>query len=83
MNRIHENPGYSATVRLNLVFSGGVVPLEQVAEIWIIPRKSVVLPPGEAQVVVEVDGRESKRNVYLPEGMSGALDTKIPIRAIK
>jgi hypothetical protein len=82
MNRIHENPGYSATVRLNLVYAGGVVPLEQVAGDWVIPEKSVVLPPGEAQVVVEVDGRESKRNVYLPEGMSGVLDTRVPIRPI-
>lgn len=82
MNRLHESPGYSATVRLSLVYGGGVIPLEQVAGDWIIAEKSIVLPPGEAQVVVEVDGRESKRKVYLPEGMTGALDTRVPIRTI-
>jgi hypothetical protein len=83
MNRISEMPGYSATVRLRLVFAEQIVSLAQVAPEWVIARSPVELPAGNAQVVVEVDGQEFKREVYLPEGMTRALDTKVRIQTIK
>ena len=68
------NGGYSARVRLRLECGGWVVPLAQVAPDWIIPSEGRELPPSYGEVVVDVDGREQRRWVYLPDGMRGGVE---------
>lgn len=76
-NRAPEGP-HSAVVRLWLECSGKTIPLAQVAPDWVIPREPRLLPPGEAVVVVEIDGHPRRRPVFLPQGMSSTPDQVVP-----
>lgn len=69
---------YSAKVRLRLEHAGGIVPLAQVAPDWIIPAQPCEVPPGEADVDVEVDGHEHRRRVHLDQGISNSREP-VPI----
>jgi hypothetical protein len=67
----HETPtGYSASVRLWMECGDHVVPLSHTARDFVIADAPVDLPPGDAIVVVEVDGTPMRRDVTLPGGMS-------------
>ena len=70
MNTVSAGAGYSSRVRLRLERNGEIIPLAQVAPEWIMPVQPRDLPPCEAHVVVQVDGVDHPRRVYLPEGMS-------------
>lgn len=75
-----ETPtGYSASVRLWLEYGNRIVPLSHTARDFVIADTAVEMPPGDAVVVVEVDGVPSRRAVTLPGGMS-VDSTRVAIR---
>lgn len=78
MQSLAPGQAYSAAVRLSLECDGRTIPLAQVADEWVIAREPQSLPPGEAVVVVEIDGRARRRHVTLPEGMSAPV-AKTPV----
>jgi hypothetical protein len=71
--------GHSPRVRLWLEQDGQRLRLRQVAPDWVLPDQPVSLPPGEAIVVSEIDGRQYRRAVVLPEGVTLARKV-VPIR---
>lgn len=50
--------------------NGTQYPLGAVAPDWVRLRDATELPPGEADVVITVDGQTSRKRVVLPEGAS-------------
>ena len=69
---MHHPPeyGYSPKVRLWLECPTGNIQLSHVAPDWVIPQEPITLPPMHGVVVVEVDGVEHRRSVFLAEGIS-------------
>jgi len=61
---------YSADVRLHLEVDGRVVSLAQTGPEHIMVREPIDLPPCDAEVIVNVDGREHRSRVWLVDGMS-------------
>lgn len=54
--------------------SDRVLDLRQVGPNHVVARVPVDLPPGPAEIVVIVDGREHVSSVFLVEGMSRLSD---------
>ena len=50
--------------------AGRRVSLGQLGPTHCIVRDSLSIPPGEAEIVVITDGRESRLPVYLPDGIT-------------
>lgn len=70
MNAIPNKLGYSADVRMQLNVNGFVLAIGQLGPDFIILRDSVDHPPTEAEIVMSIDGEESRWNVELPNGIS-------------
>jgi hypothetical protein len=62
--------GYSAQVRLHLIVGGEVLELASIGPQQISLRECTELPPGPAEVVMNVDDFERRWQVYLPDGIS-------------
>lgn len=60
--------GYSSTARGWLVANGRRLALAQVGPDHCILRDAVVLPPGEADLIVQIDGQQHHSRVMLGEG---------------
>ncbi len=65
-----ENNGYSSTIRGWLVADGHRLALAQVGPDHCVVRRSVAIPPIEAELVIEVDGDERRSRVFLQDGIS-------------
>ena len=64
------SPGaYSAAIRIWLEAGDRVIQLAQLDADWVIPQAPTELPPCEADIVLEVDGRAVRRRVSLPDGI--------------
>lgn len=61
---------YSAEVDMFLEFDGDKLPLGQLGPSHCIVERTRSLPPGEAEIVLQIDGRESRLPVFLPDGIS-------------
>ncbi len=61
--------GYSADVRMHLNVNGFVLSIGQLGPDFIILRNPAEHPPAEAEIVLSIDGEESRWNVHLPEGI--------------
>ena len=64
--------GHAAKARLRLECAGQAVALSQIAPDWVIPAEPCDLAAGPGELVIEVDDREHRQPVFLPEGMSHA-----------
>ena len=62
--------GYSSDVRMELNVNGFVLPIGQLGPDFIILRASTDHPPAEAEIVMWIDGDESRWNIQLPDGIS-------------
>ena len=65
-----ENNGYSSAIRGWLVAGGRRLALAQVGPDHCVVRRSVATPPIEAELVIEIDGDERRRRVFLQDGIS-------------
>jgi hypothetical protein len=61
--------GYSAAVKMHLLLNGYSLPVAQMGPDFVILREAVEHGPGDAQVVLNVDGDERRWHVRLPEGL--------------
>ena len=67
---IRQNEGYSSSVRGWLVVAGHRLRLAQVGPTKCVIRDSHSAPPMDAELHYEIDGVESRRTVYLPNGIT-------------
>jgi hypothetical protein len=64
--------GYSADVALSLVISGTRLPVQQVCpDAVYLSEFRGPFPPGDALIVIGVDGEEKQMDVVLPNGITG------------
>ena len=70
MDHSPTGTAYSANVRLELHVGDRILELAEIAPGSVYLRKPVTLPPGEAEVVMYVDGHRSVWQVVLPDGLS-------------
>jgi hypothetical protein len=63
------NDGYSAHVDMYLLIDGEQVGVAQVGPGWFILETDRAIPPEtDAELVIAVDGRETRRHIFLPAG---------------
>ena len=75
--------GYSADIRMRLNVNGFVLPIGQLGPDFIILRDPTEHPPADAEIVMSIDGEESRWNVHLPEGNSpGKVRTKTAVCSV-
>jgi len=65
-----SNFGYSSEVDLRLDLGGRQVSLHAVGPERVTLREPTDAPPGPAEVIVCIDGRERRSPVMLPDGLS-------------
>ncbi len=69
-SKLSTKTGYSADVRLRLAINERVIDLVQVAPEFLVVERPFNLPPCQGEVIVTVDGVESRRRVSLVDGVS-------------
>jgi hypothetical protein len=63
--------GHSSRVSLSLLVNGVHYPLRQVCPgVVYLSKFSNAVPPGDALIVIGIDGEEKVLDVYLPDGIS-------------
>ena len=61
---------HSADVRMQLIFDGITLPLEQLGPDFVILRKPMTaMPPNIGEILLRIDGSERRWSVRLPEGI--------------
>jgi hypothetical protein len=66
---IQWKDGYSAQVEIYLVVGDQKLDVAQVGPGWFILQEPNALPPEtEAELVITVDGRETRRHVFIHDG---------------
>jgi hypothetical protein len=64
--------GYSSKVALTLRIDGTELALSQVgASRFVVRDKCELLPPSDAEIVVEVNGSAERYKIFLPNGLPG------------
>jgi hypothetical protein len=69
---IRTQGGHSARVKMQLVINGGSIRVAQMGPDFLLLDEPIDHPPADASVVLQVDGRERRWNVLLPNGISAA-----------
>jgi hypothetical protein len=64
--------GHSADVRIQLNVNGFALNVAQLGPDFITVRDALEHPPAEGEIVMSVDGKVRRWNVFLPEGISAA-----------
>src|SRR5436305_1648990 len=70
----HDSSSYSASVDMFLLLDNQKLPLGQLGPAHCILEQNASFPPGHGEIVVVVDGHESRLSVYLPDGISNGQD---------
>lgn len=65
-----DSNGYSSTICGWLVANGHRLALAQVGPDYCIVRDSVATPPTEAELIINIDGNERRKRVFLSAGIS-------------
>jgi len=69
---MNENNGYSSTIRGWLETNGHRLPLAQIGPDYCVVRHSVATPPADAELIIEIDGDERRKKVFLQTGISNS-----------
>ncbi len=69
---------YSADVRISLEIDGLSLNVAQVSRDFCILRDRIVCEPTRAVIVLSIDGKIDRREVYLPQGITEDM-VKIPL----
>lgn len=64
-----QNNGYSTTIRGWLEAGGHRLMLAQIGPDHCVVRGSIPMPPTEAKLVIEIDGDERHKPVFLQDGI--------------
>jgi len=77
-----KNHGHSADVRMKLYVNGHVFAIGQLGPDFLILDDTADQPPGEAEILLSIDGRERRWKVRLPDGIAcGKPETRIAVGA--
>jgi hypothetical protein len=82
MIAVPSNGGHSAQVKIQLLLEGGAIPVAQMGQDFLFVDAPFDYPPGEANLILQVDHWERRWNVSLPDGMS-ADSNRVRIAATK
>lgn len=63
---------HSARVRMELRLNGSVLTISHLGPDYLILTEPVDHPPAQAEIVMSVDGNQSRWGVRLPAGLSAA-----------
>lgn len=66
---------------MHLAVGSRRLAIVQVGPDFMILAEPVEIPPTRGELVVEIDGDEKRRTIYLPEGIR-ATDIQTPIASI-
>ena len=66
---------YSADVRMQLNVNGSRLRIGQMGPDFLILDDTAAYPPGGAEIVMSIDGRERRWTVRLPDGISAKQAT--------
>ncbi len=55
---------------MELAVNGYILPIAQLAPNFLMLREPTDHQPASAEIMVSIDGRERRWNVYLPDGIS-------------
>jgi hypothetical protein len=69
---ILEVPNHSASVRMELCLNGWVLRISHLGPDYLILKEPVDHPPAQAEIVMSIDGDQSRWPVQLPAGVSAA-----------
>lgn len=64
--------GYSAEVQIRLVVGPRTLEVASCHSDGCLLRETIDAPPGEAELVIAIDGHERREHVYLAHGLSAA-----------
>jgi hypothetical protein len=64
-----EEVAHSAEVQMHLVLNGCTLAVSQMGPDYLRLREPAEAPPCDAQIVLVIDGHESRWLVHLPEGI--------------
>jgi hypothetical protein len=67
-----EVQNHSARVRMELRVNGSVLTISHLGPDYLILAQPVNHPPAEAEIIMSVDGSQSRWHVQLPDGVSRA-----------
>jgi hypothetical protein len=70
MNADAQN--HSADVRMELRLNGSVLKISQLGPDFLMLAQPVDHPPAHAEIVMSIDGKQSRWAVRLPAGLSAA-----------
>ena len=63
---------HSAQVEMRLIVNGASISIAQMGPDFLFVESATNHPPGEATIVLQVDGSERRWTVRLPDGVSKA-----------
>jgi len=61
---------HSARVRMELRLNGSVLPISHLGPDYLVLTEPVDHPPAQAEIVMSIDGNQSRWSVRLPAGLS-------------
>lgn len=67
---MNDSDGHISTVSGWLEANGQRLALAQVGPDYCVVRQGVATPPTEAQLVIEIDGNERRKRIFLESGIS-------------
>ena len=76
---MQEEVGHSAEVRMHLVLNGSTFLISHMGPDYVRLRESAEIAPCDAQIVLVIDGHESRWQVHLPEGLRPGQE-RIPVQ---
>jgi hypothetical protein len=62
--------GYSADVQIRLIVGSHALDVASCHSDGCLLRETIDAPPGEAELVIAIDGHERREHVYLAHGLS-------------
>jgi hypothetical protein len=65
---------FSTIADFELLAAGHSYQVAQVASHFLVLREAADIPPGEAELIIRVEGEELRRRIVLPAGASISSD---------
>jgi hypothetical protein len=75
MTTSRSTSGHSADVRIQLFVNGHVLKIAQLGPQFLMLDQPVEHPPGDAEILMSVDGKQERWRVHLPGGISPTAPT--------
>lgn len=66
---------------MHLVIGAQHLPVAQVGPDFVILKKPIDFGPTQAELIVQIDGTEKRRKIFLPQG-SRVTDAETPVASL-